>query len=168
MPTFDYKFTVDAPRQAVTDFHHDTSVLRKLTPPPVFVQIHDFEPLGEGSRAEFTMWFGPLPMRWRVIHQDVGPHGFTDVQVSGPLRHWAHQHQFKALGPEQTLVHEHIEYAHKSGLRGFFSRLFFNPGALAALFTARKLLTRYYVARQSGSDMESGNGGAGQASTSGM
>ena len=32
MPVFDYSFTVDAPLEAVRDFHHDTSALKKLTP----------------------------------------------------------------------------------------------------------------------------------------
>ena len=49
MPVFDYSFTVDAPLEAVQDFHHDTSALKKLTPPPTIVQLHSIEPLGEGS-----------------------------------------------------------------------------------------------------------------------
>ena len=163
----EYEFTVDASRQAVVDFHHDTSVLRKLTPPPMYVQIHDFEPLGEGSRAEFTMWLGPLPMRWQVVHRDVGPHGFTDIQLQGPLHQWAHQHQFKAVSAERTLVHEHIEYAYKTGLRGLLSRLLFNRWALTGLFTARKIITRYHIGRQPGGESESGNGGAEQVTTGG-
>jgi ligand-binding SRPBCC domain-containing protein len=45
MSTFDYKFTVNAPVTAVSNFHHDTRILKKLSPPPIFVQIHRFEPL---------------------------------------------------------------------------------------------------------------------------
>ena len=70
MPVFDYKFTVDAPATAVSNFHHDTRILKKLSPPPIFVQIHRFEPLGEGSKAEFTLWFGPLPLR---LPKDAAP-----------------------------------------------------------------------------------------------
>ena len=48
MPVFDYSFTVDAPLAAVRDFHHDTSALKRLTPPTTIVQLHSIEPLAEG------------------------------------------------------------------------------------------------------------------------
>ena len=64
MPTFNYSFEVDAPLTAVSEFHHDTRALKKLSPPPIFAQIHDYEPLGEGSMADFTLWFGPFPIHW--------------------------------------------------------------------------------------------------------
>ncbi len=148
MPTFDYSFTVDAPLSAVSGFHHDTTVLKKLTPPPMAVQVHSFEPLGEGSKAEFTIWAGPVPMHWRVVHSNVSQNGFTDTQVSGPLKSWAHTHRFTDIGNGQTRVDEHIEFEHDSGSRGLFSRALFSPAGLTSLFTARKLLTRRYVAQQ--------------------
>ena len=64
MAVFKYSFTVDAPLVKVSDFHRDTSVLKVLTPPPIIAQIHSYEPLGEGSVARFTLWFGPIPIRW--------------------------------------------------------------------------------------------------------
>jgi ligand-binding SRPBCC domain-containing protein len=146
--TFDFTFTVNAPQTAVSAFHHDTRALKKLTPPPIFVQIHTFEPLGEGSMAEFTMWFGPIPVRWRARHSDVGRDGFTDAQVEGPLQKWEHTHRFTAVSPHKTRVHEHIEYAHHGGWRGLFSRLLFAKPGLTLLFTARKWLTRWHVRRQ--------------------
>ncbi|MDT8307853.1 MAG: cyclase, partial [Anaerolineae bacterium] len=81
MARFTYRFTLPAPVAAVRAFHHDPSVLRKLSPPPLFVQVRQAEPLGEGSRADLTMWFGPIPVRWRVVHHGVGPGGFTDQQT---------------------------------------------------------------------------------------
>ena len=146
MPIFDYNFIVDAPLEAVAGFHHDTSVLKKLTPLPMFVQIYSFEPLGDGSRADFTIWAGPVPMHWRVIHSNVSQNGFTDTQVSGPLKAWQHTHRFTGLSDGRTRVDEHIEYEHDSGSRGLFSRIMFSTAGLMALFTARKLLTRRYVA----------------------
>lgn len=148
MQTFDYTFTVNAPVTAVSDFHHDTSVLKTLTPPPIFAQIHRFEPLGEGSTAEFTLWFGPIPVRWQAVHSDVSQHGFTDTQVSGPLQSWQHTHRFTAVSATITKIHEHIEYAHHDGVRGLFTRLLFAKPALFMLFTARKLITRWHLRRQ--------------------
>lgn len=148
MPTFDFNFTVDAPVSAVSNFHHDTRILKKLSPPPIFVQIHRFEPLGDGSEAEFTLWFGPLPLRWSAIHSNVSPYGFTDTQAKGPLEDWQHTHTFTAVSPEVTQVHEHIEYNHKPGLSGILTRLLFNKIGLYFLFTARKWLTRWYLRQQ--------------------
>lgn len=148
MPTFDYSFTVNAPVEAVADFHHDTSVLKKLTPPPIFAQIHYFEPLKEGSIAEFTLWFGPLPVRWRAVHSNVSDRGFTDTQVKGPLRYWQHTHRFTPISLNLTRVEEHVEYGHFAGRHGLLTRLLFARPGLYMLFTARKWLTRFYVARQ--------------------
>lgn len=142
MATFNYSFVVAAPVEAVSRFHKDTSVLKKLSPPPIFAQIHDFEPLGEGSKADFTLWFGPIPVHWQAVHQNVSAHGFTDIQVRGPLKKWEHQHRFIPLNAAQTRVSEHIEYEHHSGLKGLFSRLLFSRLGLTLLFTARKLITR--------------------------
>ncbi len=148
MLTFDYKFDVQAPLTAVSQFHHDTTVLKKLSPPPIFVQIHAYEPLAEGSRADFTLWFGPLPVHWVAVHSDVSSSGFTDTQANGPLKFWRHTHRFTAVAPDLTRVHEHIEYEHDRSWRGVFSRLLFSKPGLIMLFTARKLLTRYYVGKE--------------------
>lgn len=143
MPTFETSFTVNAPLQAVADFHRETTALKKLTPPPVFVQIHSHQPLAEGSRSVFTMWFGPLPLRWVAVHSDVTPlNGFTDTQESGPLLTWRHTHHFTALTASTSRVSERIEYSHKSGWRGILSRLLFAPVGLRVMFAYRAWVTR--------------------------
>ena len=144
MPVFDYSFDVAAPVEAVAAFHEDTRVLRRLT--PAYVQIHRFDPLADGAVAEFTVWFGPIPIRWRAVHRDVGPNGFTDIQDDGPLAAWVHTHRFEATGSQTSRVVEHIEYEYERGLRGVFGRLFFGPPALAALFWYRSWRTRRAVA----------------------
>lgn len=145
MATFDYTFTVDAPLMAVSAFHHDTRVLKKLTPPPMIIRVHKFEPLGEGSIGEFTLWLGPIPLHWRAVHSDVSENGFTDTQEKGPMKFWQHTHRFTAVSPTKTQVHEHIEYEYASGLQGLLTRLLFNKPGLLYLFTARKLITRRAV-----------------------
>lgn len=147
MPVFDYSFTVPAPLEAVRALHHNTQALKKLTPLPIFMQIHYFEPLGEGSQADFTMWFGPLPLRWVAVHSNVDENGFTDTMKHGPLAAWRHTHRFTVLKAGCTRIHEHIEYTHPAGLRGWLTRLLFNRHALYALFTARRLLTRWHLKR---------------------
>ena len=147
MPTFEFKFTVDAPLEAVREFHHDTSALKRLTPPPTIVQLHQIEPLANGSVSRFTLWVGPLPLRWTAVHQDVSDRGFTDVQTEGPAKKWEHTHSFRPLGSDQTEVHEHIEFEHKRGFWGLVTRILFARPNLYLMFSYRKLVTRRRLRR---------------------
>lgn len=142
MPIFNHTFTVDASLEAVRDFHHSTAALKKLSPPPMFVQLHSVEPLGEGSTAEFTLWFGPLPIRWKAIHHNVTHFGFTDVQARGPALSWRHTHTFTPLSPHQTRVDDHIEFEHHAGWHGLLTRVLFSPPNLKILFTFRQWATK--------------------------
>ena len=145
MPVFDYRFKVRASLKAVQAFHHDTSALKRLTPPPTIVQLHEIEPLSEGSVSRFTLWVGPLPLRWTAVHKNVSPNGFTDIQSEGPAKRWEHTHTFTPVNERETEIHEHIEYEHKSGLEGLISRFLFARPNLYAMFTYRKLVTRRYL-----------------------
>lgn len=143
MPTFTYTFTVKAPLAAVAAFHHDASALKKLSPPPLFVQLHRVEALAEGAIADFTLWFGPLPVRWVAVHSEVDAlRGFTDTQTRGPLAAWRHTHRFDAIDANTTRVREHIVYEYPSGRRGLLARLLFAPPALRFLFWYRGFITR--------------------------
>ncbi len=147
MPVFDYAFVVDAPVEAVRGFHRDTSALKRLTPPPTFVRIHSIEPMAEGSVSEFTLWVGPLPLRWKAIHRDVSDRGFTDVQASGPAARWEHTHSFIPLPDGRTEIREHIEYEHRRGLWGLVTRLLFSWPSLWFMFGYRCLVTRRALRR---------------------
>lgn len=152
MPSFNYEFIVNAPQTAVADFHYNASV-KTLTPFPIIVQLHEFEPMGEGSRADFTLWFGPVPINWKVVHSDVGQNGFTDTQVQGPLKSWQHRHRFIAKDAQTTVVSEHIDYEYKSGIAGLLNRLMYSGPALTMLFTARKMITRRHVGKYVAADV---------------
>ena len=147
MAVFDYCFTVFAPLVAVRDFHRDTSALKRLTPPPTFVQLHSIEPLAEGSVSRFTLWVGPLPLRWKAVHRGVTDRGFTDVQAEGPARKWEHTHSFVPLDDATTEIREHIEYEHKTGFWGVVTRILFSWPNLYAMFTYRMLVTRWFLSR---------------------
>lgn len=148
MPVFAFRFSVDASVQAVSAFHFEPGILKTLTPPLMIMQVHHFEPIAEESVADFTMWMGPVPVRWRAVHSDVSEFGFTDTQVAGPMKSWKHTHRFESVSKEVTQVHEHIEYEHHAGLRGLWSRMLFPPPGLLALFTIRRMITRREVRRR--------------------
>jgi ligand-binding SRPBCC domain-containing protein len=147
VPVFDYEFVVDAPLADVARFHHDTSALKRLTPPPTIVQLHEIEPLAEGSVSRFTLWVGPLPLRWTALHRDVSEQGFTDVQTAGPAKKWEHTHRFLPINDNQTQVHEHIEFEHRRGFWGLVTRVLFARPNLRVMFAYRKWVTRRAVRR---------------------
>ncbi len=150
MNHFTHRFLVRAPLESVADFHRDTRALRRLTPPPIWVQFHHLEPLAENSIAEFSLWFGLFPVRWRALHTDVHPlHGFTDTQLKGPLRYWKHTHSFQAIDVQTTQITETIEYDYPPGWQGFLARLVYSPLALRLLFLYRQWVTRFWLERKS-------------------
>lgn len=159
MEMFDHSFTVEAPIHDVREFHRNTSALKKLTPPPMIVQMHAVEPLAEGSVSEFTLWLGPLPIRWRAVHRDVSDDGFTDVQERGPAKSWRHTHTFVLLDERTTRVDDHVEYEFGTGWNAILTRLLFCKPGLRALFSFRKLATRRGVRTPPGFDgtMDGGN-----------
>ncbi len=144
MRTFNYEFKVDAPQSAVAAFHYGASV-KTLTPPPIIAQLHYHEPVADGSRSHFTLWFGPLPLHWKVVHSEVDQNGFTDTQIRGPLKRWQHRHRFIAQDDGTTVVSEFIEYEYRPGLAGLLNRLMFSGPALTMLFAMRKMITRRLV-----------------------
>ncbi|MBN2550874.1 MAG: hypothetical protein JXB15_17050 [Anaerolineales bacterium] len=109
MRIYTHRILISAPLQRVADFHADSRALQRLTPPPVFVQMHFVEPVAENSKAEFTLWIGPLPVRWLAVHSNVHTqHGFTDTQLRGPFKHWVHQHSFRAVDEKTTEILDEI------------------------------------------------------------
>ena len=110
MRQFHHEFLVDAPVEHVAEFHRSTQALKSLTPPPLLVKFNHLEPLGEGSKADFNLWFGPLPIRWVAVHSRVDPmEGFTDTQVEGPFQTWIHRHSFEPINENTTRVIDQIE-----------------------------------------------------------
>jgi ligand-binding SRPBCC domain-containing protein len=107
---FTHRFEVDAPIEDVAEFHARSSSMGAITPPPIIARVHAApERLGEGDEMSFTLWLGPLPLRWLARIEDVGPTGFSDVQLRGPFARWEHRHDFEPLGEGRTAVHDRIE-----------------------------------------------------------
>lgn len=109
MRQFTHRFQVKSSLERVTAFHLDTRALKQLTPPPLFVTFNQVQPLGEGSVADFNMWFGPFPIRWVASHSQVGSTGFTDTQVVGPFQQWVHRHSFEAIDEHTTEIVDKIQ-----------------------------------------------------------
>jgi ligand-binding SRPBCC domain-containing protein len=110
MKTFQSRFRVCAPLHEVVAFHRRAASMAAITPPPVIVRIHEAPPeLSEGAEMAFTLWLGPLPIRWRARIEAVDEHGFRDRQLSGPFGSWLHTHRFVPIAATVTEVHDTIE-----------------------------------------------------------
>lgn len=127
----------------ITAFHQDPRALARLTPPPIVMRLHrdDRRSLSDGE-IEFTLWFGPLPIRWIARHE-AGPSAssFADLQVKGPLAYWRHEHIFTPIEGGIELC-DRISLAHRPGWRGLLTRLAFDGLPLRLLFAYRHWRTR--------------------------
>jgi ligand-binding SRPBCC domain-containing protein len=107
---YEHSFQVDAPLIQVASFHSRASSMAAITPPPIFVRIHRAPAiLTEGDEMEFTLWAGPLPLRWLAKIEQVSEKGFTDRQLRGPFKTWEHRHEFAVIDEEHTQVFDKIE-----------------------------------------------------------
>ena len=107
---YQHRFRVNAPIERVADFHSRASSMAAITPPPFVVRMRNTPAvLKDGDQMDFTMWIGPLPVRWVAQIENVSPAGFKDRQISGPFAHWVHRHTFTALDAHTTTVTDEIE-----------------------------------------------------------
>jgi ligand-binding SRPBCC domain-containing protein len=107
---FQHRFRVRASLAAVAEFHSQTASLAALTPPPVIVRIHRAPAIQRTcDEVDFTMWFGPLPIRWLAQIDQVWDGGFVDRQVCGPFREWVHRHSFVPVDATTTEVIDEVQ-----------------------------------------------------------
>jgi ligand-binding SRPBCC domain-containing protein len=144
---FERRFRVGAPPLAVIDFHRRKVSLAALTPPLFRMRIDDGpELLADGDRVAFTLWIGPLPVRWVAQIEEMNEDGFTDRQVQGPFGAWRHRHGFEAAGARATWVVDRIEArVAPHPLWGPFGLLMWI--ALPLLFAYRRARTRRLLER---------------------
>ena len=106
---YTHHFQVRASLATVAAFHRRSASLAAITPPPILIQMHRAPHLLQaGDSMDFTMWLGPLPVRWlsRIKHAE--PTGFIDVQERGPFAMWVHRHIFVEEGEELTGVVDEV------------------------------------------------------------
>jgi len=114
---FLHRTTINASLDSVVRFHQDSNNMGKITPPPILVVIkHAPNPIFEGAEMEFTLWFGPLPVRWHARFEDITSSGFIDRQLSGPYKTWVHEHKFFDLGNGKTEIVDEIRAEHHANL----------------------------------------------------
>lgn len=125
----------------VRNFHARAASMAAITPPPIVVQMHSApEMLSEGDEMRFTLWLGPLPVRWTARIEQASPDSFIDRQIEGPFAEWSHTHHFVTIGVA-TCVQDTVTYRYKSHLLwGLVGRLM--GASLPFLFKYRAWRTK--------------------------
>jgi ligand-binding SRPBCC domain-containing protein len=141
---FTHKSVIPTTMDRMMAFHSDKNAFSRLTPPPIFMQLHrDDRTSITAGELEFTLWFGPIPARWTAVHEPGAIEtSFADRMLKGPMKYWRHEHQFREV-PGGIELTDRIEYDYMpSGFWAVFGRLFFSPLPLKGLFFYRHLRTR--------------------------
>ncbi|MGE5848529.1 MAG: TIGR01777 family oxidoreductase [Candidatus Methylomirabilota bacterium] len=103
---------IAAPVEAAFRWHARPGALERLTPPWERISVEERTGgIEAGSRVSLRMGFGPIGVRWIVIHRDcVEGEQFRDEQVQGPFARWVHTHRFRPDGLGAAILEDQIEY----------------------------------------------------------
>ncbi len=134
---------IDAPADAVFQWHARPGAFERLTPPWESVRVVDRRGgIEDGARLVLRMGRGPLGMRWVAEHRDYLPgEQFRDVQTSGPFAQWVHTHRVEPDGPDACWLEDRVEYALPFGGLGALVGGGFTRRTLARMFRYRHRLT---------------------------
>ena len=108
---YQHRFEVNATLDDVRTFHNSSNSLQAITPPFFFMSnLQAPDRLVDGDEMSFTLWLGPIPVRWEARVENFTPSGFDDTQLSGPFQTWTHAHRFESLGPTNTAILDEVTY----------------------------------------------------------
>ena len=145
---FTHTFRVRAAQETVAEFHRSAASLRAITPPVIPMRIHAAPPrMNDGDTTDFTMWLGPLPVRWVARVDQISGAGFVDRQEQGPFQLWVHTHRFVAVDATTTDVQDSIEAELGVGFTNRLKSLLMWLG-LPFLFAFRGWQTRRLLEKQ--------------------
>jgi ligand-binding SRPBCC domain-containing protein len=139
-------YQIKTPLEQVATFHQHSANMTAITPPPILVRMHAAPAeLSDGDQIAFTLWFGPLPVYWRLRIENASLNGFEDHQIDGPFQQWVHHHRFNALDETTTEVTDEVHLQLKAKLPEFLIGLGMLLG-MPLLFAYRAWKTRRLVA----------------------
>jgi ligand-binding SRPBCC domain-containing protein len=105
-----HRFRVKASLDQVVDFHRHAGSMAAITPFPIKAVIHAAPTvLTNDDEMDFTLWMGPLPIRWLARIEQSTPTSFVDRQLRGPHKEWVHRHTFSSLPDGTVEVLDEVE-----------------------------------------------------------
>jgi ligand-binding SRPBCC domain-containing protein len=101
------------PVEGVFPFFAEAGNLQRITPPELGFEILTPQPveMRRGTLLDYRLSLFGVPFRWRTeIAAWDPPHGFIDVQLSGPYAVWEHTHAF-APTEAGTLIDDQVRFS---------------------------------------------------------
>jgi uncharacterized protein (TIGR01777 family) len=139
---------IEAPAEAVFEWHARPGALERLTPP--WDRVEFIERTGgieDGARVVLRMRTGPIHQRWVAEHRDYHEGiSFRDVQTKGPFARWEHTHTFEPEGAEASTLEDRIEYELPLGALGRLAGGSMVRRRLNRLFSYRHSVTQHDIA----------------------
>ena len=138
MPTSTFSSPIDAPVDALFDWHARPGAFDRLTPTWESVRVVSRQGgLEAGSRLHLQLALGPLRLNWVAVHTACTPPlGFVDEAESSPFASWRHEHRFEAADHTSRLV-DTIEWTVPFG----------SLGAVFGNWIARQRIERMFAQR---------------------
>jgi ligand-binding SRPBCC domain-containing protein len=114
---FMYRSVVTGRAADVFRWHEQPEALLDLLPSRRFVRIERRAgSLRDGGLVMLSIGIGPARVCWEARHHGyIRGEQFCDEQVRGPFKTWRHTHRFVAIGSDQTLYEDRVEYALPGG-----------------------------------------------------
>ena len=112
MPRFVKRTRMPFPAADVFAYHEAADALDRLSPPwaPMRV-IQPPSSLAVGTQVILRTGLGPLHSTWVAEHVEYDPpHGFRDVQRSGPFAEWDHRHRVEPLPGGGSVLVDDVTY----------------------------------------------------------
>tara|TARA_R110002111_G_scaffold254461_1_gene320090 strand:- start:11485 stop:11931 length:447 start_codon:yes stop_codon:yes gene_type:complete len=121
MATFETSVQLSTTPQAIFDFLIDTDNILKISPPDTGLSFTSKpDKLYKGAILEFKIQgFGQVQKGTHEIIVFEEPDVFTELQISGPLKSYTHEHRIVASGDNQVTVTDLLEFEPPGGLLGF-------------------------------------------------
>ncbi len=113
MGMFSKKTRIDAPVEAVFQWHARPGAIQRLSPPwdPIKV-LSQKGGIQTNAEVVMRMKFGPFSFKWIARHTDyIQNRLFQDQQIQGPFSKWIHTHTFSPDGSNACILEDAIEYS---------------------------------------------------------
>ena len=146
-----YETLIDAPVEAVWEFHQSVEALKALTPPGRRVEVlSEDTAVRDGAIHRLKVRQFGIPLIWEAEISEVDPpNGFTDTARASPFRVWKHRHAFIAEG-SKTRLKDTVEYEAPFGFLGRIADKLFISRDIDRLFAFRHRATQQSLERKSG------------------
>lgn len=121
MANFEASVQLTATPEQIFEFLIDTDNILKISPPDTGLSFTNKpDKLYQGAILEFKIQgFGKVQEGTHEIIKFESPELYTEKQISGPLKHYVHEHHVVANDDNQVTVIDRLEFEPPGGLLGF-------------------------------------------------